>query len=282
MTQAPTRPPTRTATLPPPPSKTQPATKIQFGKVAKNKSGHRVVIFGPGGIGKTTLACLAKGKTVAIDADESLEKLAPQLAQVGADIPEVIPGVTDFKSMRAALQSSGWDGVQNIVFDTVTRIEQWCSDYTIATVPHEKGKKITRIEDYGFGKGLQHIFDTYLLFLADLDRHVRAGRNVFLIAHECVSNVPNPNGEDWIRWEPRLQNPNSGKASIRLFTKEWSDHVLFFGYDVIAKDGKGQGYGSRTIYTAEKPFCMAKSRTASSLESIPITFGESPWEQILV
>ena len=55
----------------------------------------------------------------------------------------------------------------------------------------------------------------------DLDRHSRAGRNIILLAHEFIATVPNPAGEDWIRYEPRLQNPASGKASIRLAVKEF-------------------------------------------------------------
>ena len=107
------------------------------------------------------------------------------------------------------------------------------------------------------------MFDTFLPLLADLDRHARAGRNVVLVCHDCTSTVPNPAGEDWLRYEPRLQSPNSGKASIRLRVREWADHVLFVGYDVsVGKDGKGRGAGTRTLYSAEVPHCMAKSRAS--------------------
>ncbi len=96
-----------------------------------------------------------------------------------------------------------------------------------------------------------------------------------------MSNVPNPAGADWIRYEPRLQNPSSGKASIRLRAKEWADHVLFVGYDVaVDENKKAQGQGSRTLYASELPFCMAKSRTFSG--QIDVAHGESPWNQILI
>ena len=71
-------------------------------------------------------------------------------------------------------------------------------------------------------------------------------------------------GEDWLRYEPRLQSPASGKSSIRLRLREWADHVLFMGYDVNVKDGKGQGAGTRTLYPAELTHCMAKSRTCQT------------------
>jgi len=83
-------------------------------------------------------------------------------------------------------------------------------------VDETDGVAIRRLEDYGFGKGCQHVYETFLPLLSDLDQHVRAGRNVALILHDCTATVPNPKGEDYIRWEPRLQSPASGKASIRL------------------------------------------------------------------
>jgi hypothetical protein len=91
--------------------------------------------------------------------------------------------------------------------------------------------------------------------------------------------VPNPLGEDWIRYEPRLQSPSSGKSSIRLRTREWADHVLFFGYDIDVKDGKGRGSGTRTVYPCELPHCMAKSRTLA--DPMPLgKFDTTLWERL--
>jgi hypothetical protein len=124
------------------------------------------------------------------------------------------------------------------------------------------------------------VFDTFLPLLADLDTHVRAGRNVMLICHDCTCNVPNPAGEDWLRYEPRLQSPTSGKASIRLRVREWADHVLFMGYDVaVNKDGKGQGSGTKTLYTSELPHFMAKSRTTQ--EPIIVSNVSEVWSNII-
>jgi len=265
-------------TPPAPPANQQSTRKVSFGTIPESK-GQRIVLYGTGGIGKTTLACLAPGPVAFIDADESLAILKTQLQD--NDIPLPLPvQATDWKSLRDALHSDGWDKVQTIVCDTATMIEQWATMHTLLTVPHEKGYKVQRIEDYGFGKGYQHIYDTFLALLADLDRHVRAGRNVILVAHECTSTVPNPRGEDYLRYEPRLQNPSSGKASIRHRLKEWADHVLFLGYDLVVDDkGVAQGQGSRTLYCAELPFCMAKSRT--TVEQFDITLGSSPWDKII-
>lgn len=219
-------------------------------------AGHRVVLYGPGGIGKTTLADLAPGPVVSFDLDDSLPVLRPQHTQR-------VSGVTDWQSLRDALNGEGWEGVGTLVIDSITRAEEWAVTHTLRYTPKDdKGTLAKSVESYGYGKGYQHVFDTFLPLLDDLDAHVRAGRNVILTAHECMTKVPNPEGEDWQRWEPRLQDPNSGKGSIRLRLKEWSDHLLYIGYDVaVDRDGKARGSGSRTLYPVERPTFMAKSRT---------------------
>ena len=187
----------------------------------------------------------------------------------------------NWQEMIDSLTSGGWDGIGALVIDSATKAEELCVAHTLATVSHEKNGRVCRsIEDYGWGKGYMHVFEQFLALLTVLDLHSRAGRHVILICHDCTSNVPNPAGEDWLRYEPRLQNPNSGKASIRLRVREWADHVLFMGYDVAVKDGKGQGAGTRTLYPSELPHCMAKSRT----RQYPIAVGNAAdelWNEIV-
>lgn len=274
-------PPKRMA--PPPPRSQQSVAKVQFGQVSKFKKGQRIVIYGPGGIGKTTLCCKAPGPVAFVDADESLEILKTQLVAADIDVPLLIPA-NSWESMTISLQSSGYDNIKTIVIDTATKCEEWGLAWTIEHVRHEDGSRVNGIEGYGYGKGFQFNFDTFMKLLGILDTHARAGRNVILIAHDCVSNVPNPKGGDWIRYEPRLQSPNSGKASIRLRLKEWADHVLFLGYDVEVekhnlKSKKATGHGSKTLYTSELPFCMAKSRTTN--EQFDITNDSNPWPEII-
>jgi hypothetical protein len=266
----PTRPPMNRPPVPPVPTTTP--RQIQFGKIATGV-GQRIVLYGPGGIGKTTLAASAPGEVAFFDLDESLSRLKLDT------VPHVVP-CESWADLRAALQMEWPASVKTIVIDSVTKAEELCVAHTLATVKHEKGHAVQRVEEYGFGKGYQFVFDTFLPILGDLDRHCRAGRNVILIAHDCTTNVPNPAGEDWLRYEPRLQSPNSGKASIRLRVKEWSDHMLFFGYDInVNESGKGTGKGTRTLWPCELPHCMAKSRTTQT--PIFVDDPASVWAEIL-
>jgi hypothetical protein len=200
------------------------------------------------------------------------------------DVARVEEPLDAFDTLRAALNNPEvYAGHGAIVIDSLTKCEELAVKWTIKNVPHpeKSGKVINSIEDYGFGKGFQFVYETFLLLLGDLDKHIREGRHVICTAHECTSPVPNPNGEDWIRYEPRLQSPSSGKSSIRLRVKEWCDHLLFVGYDVfVGDDGKGKGGGTRTIYPQERPAWMAKSRTLASEISYAKNSPEL-WTQLL-
>ena len=266
--------------VPPPPQTVR--KTVSFGTIAK-AAGHRIIVYGPGGIGKTTLAAQLPGPVAFIDLDESLPRLHTQFDAAGLS-GNILPvsGVVDWQTLRDVLQADGWESVKSIVIDTATKAEEMAVAFTLANTLMEGGKKAGSVEGYGYGKGYGHVFDTFLPLLADLDRHCREGRNVVLVCHDCTNTVPNPAGEDWLRYEPRLQSPNSGKASIRLRVREWADHVLFIGYDVnVGKDGKGRGAGTRTLYTSELPHCMAKSRTTQ--EAIPVDGdGAAVWRKIII
>lgn len=248
-----------------------PAAARQFAVVGgRIDSPQRVTLYGPGGIGKSTLAALAPNP-VFLDIEGGTRDMDVQR----------VDGIETFADLRACLQSSALDAYKTVVVDTATKAEEWAIRHTLDHVKHEKGGTVTSLEGYGFGKGYQHVYDTFLLLLADLDSQVRRGRNVILIAHDCIADVPNPVGDDFIRFEPHLQAPKSGKASIRNRVVQWSDHVLFLGYDIISEGGKGKGGGTRTIYTSEMPDHIAKSRRVALAQPFTSPSDGSIWAAIL-
>jgi len=271
-----------TAPTPPPPTPRPRSTPrpaggaVAFATIRK-ATGHAIELYGPGGIGKTSLALLAPGPIAVADLDDSLPVLAESGDLEGRDV-RIIPA-TDWAGLRAALAAPGWDEIKTIVIDSLTAAESACLTWVLANVKTEKGKSADRIEDYGYGKGYRHLYDEFCCLFADLDAHKRAGRNVILVCHDCTATVPNPAGEDYLRFEPRLYHAE--KQSIRARVKEWCDHVLFLGYDIeVAKDGVAKGRGSRTIYPQEQPWCLAKSRSLA--DTIVFTKGDvSLWRKLL-
>lgn len=237
-----------------------------------SKRGKRVGLYGTGGIGKTSLVVLLArlfgDKAAYYDLDESLDAL---------DVSIPTRQVFTWAELRNDIQQLKNPRV--IAIDSFTRAEELAVANTLEKVPNEKGQFVKSIEGYGYGKGYQHVFDTFLPLLSDLDMHARQGCHIVLLMHECMSSVPNPQGDDYIRYEPRLQNPNSGKASIRLRLKEWLDQLVFIGFDVNVKDNKASGSGTRTIYPVEMPHCMAKTRSLK--ESFEYVDGSDDlWQQL--
>jgi hypothetical protein len=270
-----------------PPNQQTSGEKLILRPVEDNTQGHRVLGYGPGGIGKSTLFCKMPGPVAYVDADESLSKLKKQLSKNGVKLPLVFPS-TDFATLRSDLHKN-ITGIKSVVIDTGTVVEGlWCMNYVLRTIRGEGGGVAARIEDYGYGKGYRHVYDTFNLLLGDLDVIARRGINVALICHDDTKTVPNPAGQDFLRWEPKLQD--SKGASIRARCKEWADHVLYFGYDLDVqantndkkktRAGRAIGSGSRTLYTSEQPHFMAKSRT-TDLQFVIELKGESPWEEII-
>ncbi len=257
---APPAPQNKKPPPPPPPARSGNAaapsgTKVTFGKSSgARRQAERIGIYGPGGIGKSTLAALApRPKFIDIEGGTS------RLHVDRVELPEGVEWT--FELVRQALQTEElWADADTVVIDTMTRLEELAKQHMYETVPVGQGKSAQRIEDYGYGKGFTILYDTFLPILGDLERLWRSGKHIVLLMHDTTNRVPNPEGEDWIRYEPRLSDPTSGKGSIRAVVREWLDHLLFIKYDVVTKDGKAKGHGSRTIYPAETPWAMAKSR----------------------
>lgn len=276
------------ATVPPPAKKPLPPPPSRNGAPLANDVSHvnfeisegrivnaqKVVLFGPGGIGKSELCSLIESlglRALFLDIGDSTRFL--NVNRIGPD------KLSTWEALRAAVQRD-WPDYDVIVIDDLTTGEELASSWTIRNVPHEKGHAVSSIEGYGFGKGMTHRYETFLQLLGDIDSQVRRGKFVICTAHECIAKVPNPAGEDWIRYEPRLQSPEGGKNSIRHRVKEWCDHLLFIGYDVAVADGKGEGAASRTIYPCELPFCMAKSRDLAT--PVPYSKGNPDlWVKLL-
>lgn len=227
----------------------------------KRRGGRRIGIYGPGKIGKSTLAGLAPKPRFA-----DIERGSNSL-----DVQRIEPPNGErwtWSVLRAAIQAQAlWDTCETIVVDSATMAEELCAEHVVGHVPVSgKDEVATSIESYGYGKGSVYVYEEYIKLLQDLDAHVRAGRNVVLLMHDCTTRVPNPESEDFIRYEPRLQHPPAGKSSIRLRVKEWLDDLFFLSYDVAVTKAKGgtigkaKGHGTRTIYCDELPWAMAGSR----------------------
>lgn len=232
----------------------------------------RIVIYGTGGIGKSTLASYLPGPLF-LDLDDGTRKM---------DV--VRDRVSDWRALRgklAAIIAAPPTGVRTVVLDSITKAEERAAEYVVETRRTEKGDLVDSVDSFGWGRGWTFVYDEFCALIADLDRVNAKGIAVCLIAHVVSTPVPNPTGEDFLRWEPMLYpGDKRGKGSVRELVKNWADHMLFLGYDVFVRDNRGLGSGSRTTYTGEMPTHLAKSRTKAVAMPFDISDPGAVWREL--
>jgi hypothetical protein len=234
------------------------ASGVVRGVVASQ--GERIGIYGSGGIGKTELAASLSNvgiEPLFIDLDQG---------SMGLDVARAVSGddqhlTRTFAEVRSVLQNHELiSQFGAVVIDTFTTLEDRVRDHVIATIPHEKGKPISSIEDYGFGKGLSHVFDQSLLVLADLEAICRLGVHVVVICHQVSEKVPSVESEDFLEYQPRLQSPGkTAKLRERMF--EWCNHFFRVDFDRYVEGGKVATTNKRSINTVKTTTAWAKHRT---------------------
>lgn len=229
--------------------------------------GERVVIYGTGGIGKSSLAALAP-EPLFMDLEQGTRKL---------NVKRI--NVQTYQDVRDALaEKSLWKGVKSVVIDTGSKLQELTAAHILGTVKADRNELATSLEGFGYGKGYRYLFEHFCLVLADLDAHAREGRNVVMLLHDRTEKVPNPAGDDYLCFAPQLLA--SANNNIADKVKGWCDHLLFLQYDrVVTTDGLALGKGSRTIWPREQGHFQAKSR--SLRDPIPFAEGSTTlWDKL--
>ena len=233
--------------------------------------GQRIGIYGSGGIGKTELCANLKKvgiNPLFIDLDQG--SLGLDVDRISTDSVE--SSVLTFDFIRSVLQDNVLlEPYDAIVIDTFTKLEEVIGHHVVQTVRHEKaGRTVRSLEDYGFGKGLMHVFEHALLILQDLDALARKGKHVILICHQCSEKVPSAESDDYLEWQPRLQSP-SKTAKLRERVFEWCSHFFRIDHDRMVSDGKAMTGDSRSIHTVRTTTAWAKHRAMASGATFPET-----------
>lgn len=281
-TRKPSPSPTSVAISSPPRSSAPVPPTGQFEvETPSGQAGQRILAYGPGGVGKSTLASMIDG-VLFFDLDGTVSAINNARAEMNLPpIRRVNPAhVYNWKTLRQALHTPAlFEGVKAIVIDSAKPLQEWALAYTLETVRHEKGHAVSSIEDYGYGKGWQFVYDTFVPLLGDLDIHAQAGRHVIIISHAVTDTAPNPFGEDYQRYEPDLNKPPKvGRIRDRVIA--WADHVLFATFDVFVNEkGKGTGGSTRTIYPMPMASHIAKTR--SLRDNVPYDEGSDVLWQLM-
>ena len=254
------------AAAPPKPVASAPR-KFAISKAATRKA-FKLGIYGPEGIGKSSLMALCPQLSSVADIEGS---------QMDFDTPKV-QGIESWSDLRAWVQSVG-EGIHGI--DSITRAEDWAAQHVIESKKSNEGLKATdSLEDFKYGAGVTFVCDEFRKLLGDIDATVKRGASFVLVSHARINRFKNPDGSDYIRYEPRLIDTPKGSNMLQFV--QFLDHLAFIDLDkVISKDRKVTGSGTRTIYLDTSPSRLSKCRGIPA-DPIPFDQGSTAlWDIIL-
>jgi len=204
----------------------------------------RVVIYGPEGIGKTTLASKFDDPLF-IDTENGsghLDVNRLEKPKSWGDLLAVIKEVAQTSEI-----------CKTLILDTADWAEALCIDYVC------KKHNQNSIEAFGYGKGYVYVMEEWQKLLKAFDGVISAGITVVLTAHAKMRKFEQPDEIGaYDRWEMKLSK------NVAPLVKEWCDCLLFLNYKTtVITDANGhakaQG-GKRWIYTTHNPCWDAKNR----------------------
>lgn len=217
-------------------------------ETGKKQSKIRAVIYGPEGIGKSTLAAKFP-RPLFVDVEGGTHHLDVARISAPKSWSAICQIVTDVANGRIGQE------YQTLVIDTA----DWAEKALKEAICREA--KVQSIGDVDFGKLYQKLGAKWGTFLDDLSQ-VAEIKHVVLLAHSQLSHceIPEESGS-FDRYELKLNN--SFKVNTASMTKEWASMVLFLNYEIVVVESggknKAQG-GRRVMYTSHHACWDAKNR----------------------
>lgn len=216
-------------------------------KIHTGKAGGalKVVVYGPEGIGKSTLAAHFP-RPVFIDTEGSTRHMDVSRTDKPSSWTMLMEQVQYVRSDPGVCST--------LVIDTADWAEQLC----IASICADK--KLSGIEDMGYGKGYVYLAEEFGRLLNLLEEIVGRGVHVVLTAHAMMRKFEQPDEMGaYDRWELKLSK------KVAPLVKEWADLLLFANYEVITltdtnSKRKTATGGERVMYATHHPCWDAKNR----------------------
>lgn len=209
----------------------------------------KTLVYGPPGVGKSTFAAGAPG-AIFIPVEEGSNAIDTARFPRPETFQDVLDAITVLGTEEHKHKS--------LVIDTLDALEALIWEKVCADANK------TSIEDVGggWGKGYIAALSEWRLFLSYLERLVaKRQMNVVLVAHAQIKKFANPEGQDYDRYELKLQ----GRGASAL-VQEWVDNLLFATFEVIAatdektKRTRGVSTGERIARTVRTGAYEAKNR----------------------
>jgi hypothetical protein len=204
----------------------------------------RIVLYGPEGVGKSTFAAGASN-AIFLCAEDGTNEL---------DVARLRPKNWEEIFEAIAMLTSEEHDYATLVLDTLDWAEQLCWQHLC------KRDKKDSIEAYGYGRGYVVAHEEFRRLIVALDR-LREKKNMQIVclAHSWIKSFKNPDGEDYDRFELKLQR------LVAPIWKEWADLLLFANYETLTRENDrkrtvGVSTGARYIFTQRTAAFDAKNR----------------------
>lgn len=208
-------------------------------------------LYAPEGTGKSTFGAGAPDP-IFIDVEAGTAHLdVPRFEfDDGRTQPETWPEVLSALSVLATEPHT----FKTAVVDTLDATEALIFSHICA-----RDKKAS-IEDYGYGKGYVAAVDEWRLFVAACEKLLAKKMHVVTLSHASIRPFKNPEGDDFDRYEMRLNQKAAG------LIKERAHNILFAQLEMVTfkdertKRVKGSSTGARIIRTTRTAAFDAKNR----------------------
>jgi energy-coupling factor transporter ATP-binding protein EcfA2 len=207
-----------------------------------------MVLYGPGGIGKTTFAA-SMGNTIIVQSEDGIGKIECDHFPVAKDWNSFINNLNELLTEDHEYKVVCIDSLD------------WCETLLWEHVCEENGW--AQIDTPAYGKGYVAALNGWKEYVEILNRlRDEKGMSVLQIAHNQIKRYEDPSQEPHDRHEIKLHR----KAADLIV--EHSDAVFFCNYKLgtVQVKGKGGGMttktiaGDRKIFTEQAPGYLAKNR----------------------
>jgi hypothetical protein len=207
----------------------------------------RLMIYGPHGVGKTTLASQFPTPVI-IQTEDGLGMLETPAFPLATTLDEVFSAIGVLVNEQHAFKT--------VVLDSADWLD---------LIVQQHVKETHDDKALSYGKDALLAAEQWRVILDGFAALRGIGMTVVLLAHCEVKRFDPPDGDSFERYQPKLQ------ARASALVQEWCDAVLFANFKTFVKSElvgarkdqsvkKALASGERLLHTGERPAYLAKNR----------------------